>query len=105
MNDADFPSARLQRAIERLAKMPAFLSAAIEAADPGELVFRPGEVGFSLTEQACHLRDVEREGYLVRVTRVLAENAPALEGFDGTAVAKARDREEIEDLLGAMESP
>ncbi|HEX7402728.1 MAG TPA: DinB family protein [Usitatibacter sp.] len=91
MNDADFPSAGLQQAIERLAKMPAFLSAAVEAADPGELVFRPGEDGFSLTEQACHLRDLEREGYLVRVTRMLAESAPALEGFDGTAVAKARD--------------
>ena len=91
MDDADFPSAGLRQAIERLATMPAFLSAAIEAADPGELVFRPGEDGFSLTEQACHLRDLEREGYLVRVTRLLAEEEPALEGFDGTAVAKARD--------------
>ncbi len=91
MNDADFPSAGLQMAIERLATMPAFLSAAVEAVDPGELVFRPGKDGFSLTEQACHLRDLEREGYLVRVTRMLAESAPALAGFDGTAVAKARD--------------
>jgi glutathione S-transferase len=91
MNAADFPSVGLQQAIERLVKMPAFLAAAIEAADPGELLYRPGEDGFSLTEQACHLRDLEREGYLVRVARVLAESAPALEGFDGTAVAKARD--------------
>src|SRR5450755_3397098 len=91
MNAADFPSVGLQQAIERLAKMPVFLRAAIEAADPAELVFRPGEDGFSLTEQACHLRDLEREGYLVRVARMLAERAPALEGFDGTAVAKARD--------------
>jgi DinB superfamily len=91
MNAADFPSVELQQAIERLAKMPAFLRAAIEAAEPGELVFRPGEDGFSLTEQACHLRDLEREGYLVRARRMLTENAPTLEGFDGTAVAKARD--------------
>ena len=91
MNDAVFPSAGLQRAIERLANMPVFLGAAIEAADPGELAFRPGEGSFSLTEQACHLRDLEREGYLVRVKRLLAESEPALEGFDGTAVAKARD--------------
>jgi hypothetical protein len=81
----------LDDALQRLAAMPAFVAAAIDAASGDELLFRPGEGEFSLTEQACHLRDLEREGYLERVRRILAEDVPALDSFDGDAVAAARD--------------
>ena len=91
MDAADFPGAGLRQELGRLAQMPDVLSAAIDAAGPDGLLFRVVGDGFSLTEQACHLRDVEREGYLVRARRMLSDSAPTLEGFDGTAVAKARD--------------
>ena len=87
----DAPRLDLAESVAQLAAMPAFLQAAIEALDEAELRIRPGEGEFSLGEQACHLRDLEREGYLVRVRRMLAERAPALEPFDGDAVAAARD--------------
>src|SRR5258708_30158306 len=91
MDASDIPRIGFAEALERLAAMPAFVEAAIEAASGEELAFRPGEEGeFSLVEHACHLRDLEREGYLVRVRRVLAEDTPALEGFDGAAVARQR---------------
>jgi len=81
----------LAESIERLESMPDFLMASIERASPDRLTARlaPGE--FSLLEHACHLRDLEREGYVVRVRRMLAERSPALEPFDGAAVARARD--------------
>ena len=91
MSAADFPGVGLQDAITALAVMPGYLDAALATASPGELTLRPNDDGFSLLEQACHLRDLEREGYLVRVRRILAEETPALEPFDGAAVAKARD--------------
>jgi len=91
MNAADFPRVGLQGAIASLAAMPAFVEAALRAPGPGELVLRPAPEGFALVEQACHLRDLEREGYLVRVRRMLAEDLPTLEGFDGAAIARARD--------------
>jgi hypothetical protein len=91
MGAADIPRLGFAAAIEHLATMPAFVAAAIDAASRDELVFRPGKDEFSLVEQACHLRDLEREGYLVRVRRMLAEDAPALDGFDGAAVARERD--------------
>jgi hypothetical protein len=81
----------LRRAIESLEAMPAFLDAAIAAAPADALMRRPQPGHFSLGEHACHLRDLEREGYLVRVQRMVAEDSPALEGFDGDAVAAARD--------------
>ncbi len=46
---------------------------------------------FSFVEQACHLRDLEVEGYAVRIRRLLDEDCPRLDGFDGTRVAAERD--------------
>ena len=91
MNAADFPRVGLQDAIARLAAMPALIEAALARRAPGDLLFRARDAEFSLVEHACHLRDLEREGYLVRVRRILAEDAPALAPFDGAAVASERD--------------
>src|SRR5688500_15233315 len=91
MNAADFPRMGLAASIERLESMPGFLAAALDAADPADLLYTPAPGELSLTEQACHLRDLEREGYLVRVRRMLTEVRPDLEGFDGAAVAASRD--------------
>ncbi|MEO5677811.1 MAG: DinB family protein [Usitatibacter sp.] len=91
MNVADFPRIGLPESIEELGAMPAFLDAAIDATPPDDLGSRPGPEEFSLLEHACHLRDLEREGYLVRARRALTEACPALEPFDGAKVAAARD--------------
>jgi hypothetical protein len=91
MNVADFPRLGLPESVERLQAMPEFLEAALVAVEHEDLVARPDAEEFSLVEHACHLRDLEREGYLVRVRRVLSENSPDLAPFDGEAVAAARD--------------
>jgi hypothetical protein len=91
MNGADFPRVALPEALARLASMPALLVEVTDRASDAALRDRAPAEEFSLGEQACHLRDVEREGYLVRLQRMLDEECPALEGFDGAAVAKARD--------------
>jgi hypothetical protein len=94
---------KLAESIERLEAMPAFVSQAVEAAAPDALAYRPGPDEFSLLEQACHLRDLEREGYLVRVRRMLTEPEPALEPFDGAAVASARKYMEQDARLAAQD--
>ncbi len=81
----------LSEAITRLEEMPAFLDAAMAAAGARGLRHAPGDGGFSLGEHACHLRDLEREGFLVRVRRLIAEQAPRLAPFDGDAVAAAHN--------------
>jgi hypothetical protein len=50
----------------------------------------PAEL-FSPVEQAWHLADLEREGFGVRIDRLLQEHEPQLPDFDGTAVALARN--------------
>ena len=91
MNAADFPRLGFAESLERLSGMPEFVEAAVVAVEPADLLARPGEDEFSLVEHACHLRDLEREGYMVRVRRMLSESSPDLQGFDGSAIAAARD--------------
>ena len=50
-----------------------------------------GTDGFSPVEQCWHLADLEREGYGVRIRRLLTEDEPALPDFDGERVARERD--------------
>jgi len=77
--------------LDRLAEMPRRLRTfAAELA--GQERFRPSpEPGaFSVVEHACHLRDLEEEGYTLRIRRILREQEPELADFDGTAVAAGR---------------
>jgi len=90
LNGNDFPQARFAEALEMLAAMPMFVEAAVASLPPDALRHKPSPQDFSLLEHACHLRDLESEGYLVRVRRMLTEHLPQLEGFDGAAVAEAR---------------
>lgn len=81
----------LEAPIAALASMPAFVESTLARVAPGRWRERPGPEAFSLVEQACHLRDVEREGYLLRVKRMLSEERPRLVGFDGSTAARERD--------------
>jgi hypothetical protein len=56
---------------------------------------------FSALEQVCHLRDIERDGYHVRIHRMLDESHPSLESLDGYEVARER-RYDSEDLDAAL---
>jgi hypothetical protein len=80
----------LSESIGRLKAMPEFLQAALEVASEAQLRLKPSADAFCLLEHACHLRDLEREGYLVRVRRMIGETRPALESLDGAAVAAQR---------------
>lgn len=44
----------------------------------------------SALEQVCHVRDIEVEGYHVRIQRMLTETAPALASLDSEEMAVAR---------------
>lgn len=42
-------------------------------------------------EQLCHVRDIERDGYHVRIKRTLLEESPILAGIPGEALAVERN--------------
>jgi hypothetical protein len=89
--------------LEQLSAMPSFLDAAfvgVSAADARA----EGADGFSPVEQCWHLADLEREGYAVRIRRLLTEVEPALPDFDGERVAQERNYKSLslEDGLEAF---
>jgi ATP phosphoribosyltransferase regulatory subunit HisZ len=91
MNAHDCPQIDLAHALGEISSMPEYLERAFASAGPARLATAPARGGFSLLEHACHLRDLEAEGYAVRVRRLLEEERPELEGFDGARVASERD--------------
>jgi len=52
-----------------------------------ELCLKQSEAEFSALEILCHLRDLELQGYTLRIRRLLDEQEPALVDFDGARVA------------------
>jgi hypothetical protein len=90
MDAARFAPSQHAEALEMLAAMPEFVAGAIARAPADALQWKPAPEEFSLVEHACHLRDLEREGYLVRVRRMLAEVLPDLPGFEGATIAQER---------------
>jgi transcriptional regulator with XRE-family HTH domain len=62
---------------------------------------RPAKGGFSLLEHVCHLRDIDDDGYRVRLERMLAEQRPSLVDIDGDALARERDYQS-QDLMSAL---
>jgi hypothetical protein len=55
------------------------------------LTRRPPSGEFAAVEVICHLRDLEREGYSVRIQKLLAEEQPSLSDIDGGRLAMERD--------------
>jgi hypothetical protein len=45
---------------------------------------------FTPIEQVCHVKDIEIDGYHVRIHRTLEESHPLLASIDGEALAKER---------------
>jgi hypothetical protein len=79
-----------------LAQTPDALEGVIRLFPAARLTWRPESWGgspgepFSPIEHVCHLRDIERDGYHVRIRRLLTEENPSLASIDGNALALER---------------
>ena len=92
----------IENSIGLLSATPTLLRELLGAMDPVKLRTKPAPGLFSPLEDAWHLRDIEKEGYLVRIRRMLAEESPVLEDLDGDQLAIARRYNERE-LTPALE--
>ena len=65
---------------------------------------RSREKTWSVVEHICHLRDIEKEGYAVRITKLLTEDQPLLEDIDGDklAVERAYINQDFQSALEAF---
>ncbi|MED5617892.1 DinB family protein [Ideonella sp. BN130291] len=90
--------------LDTLAQMPAQLQALARALPPHRHAWRPGSDLFSLLEHACHLRDLEAEGYQLRIRRLVEEDLPELQEIDGSSWAVERDyqAQSLDEAMGAF---
>jgi hypothetical protein len=96
----------LETLLLTLESTPALLARAA-AELPEDTVRQRGTAGgFSFVEHVWHLADLEREGYGVRIRRLLSEDEPLLSNFDGERVANERlyQRRDLADGLLAFAS-
>ncbi|MGA7990890.1 MAG: DinB family protein [Thermoanaerobaculia bacterium] len=80
-----------RRHFETLAATPQALKAAIRGLSKKTLVFTPAPGKWSILEILCHMRDMERDAYLARYRRILAEDEPRLPDLNGEALAIERN--------------
>src|SRR5262249_23630524 len=66
------------------------LGALTAGLDEPTLAHKPSAETFSIRENVHHLRDIEVEGFSLRLRRLLSEERPRLEGIDGDRLALER---------------
>lgn len=91
MDEHEMTREEFQALVLSLAEMPGRVRGLVENLGEGERVWKHEADEFSATENVCHLRDIEEEGYSVRVRRLLAESEPFLSDLDGARLARERN--------------
>ena len=81
----------LREVFESLEQAPAFFRKLAQGYPDEDLRWKPSSDHFSFVENACHLRDIELEGYGTRIRKLLTESHPQLPDLDGARLARERD--------------
>jgi transcriptional regulator with XRE-family HTH domain len=87
--------------VAMLGAMPAKVKDFVARIGEHAIRSRPASGMFSLLEHVCHLRDIDSDGYRVRLHRMLTEQQPSLDDIDGDRLAKERDYQS-QDLVPAL---
>lgn len=85
------PAAQRDALMASLEDMARYLEDVLRDLRPQLARQRVADDLFLPVEQVWHLADLEREGFGSRIERLLAEQNPQLQDFDGAAMAEARD--------------
>jgi hypothetical protein len=90
-----------QHLLAQLAHTPVQLAELIDGLPQDSVRLRPTPDEFSVVESVCHLRDIELEGYTIRIRRLLSESHPGLPDIDGARLAIERDynRQDLQEAL------
>jgi hypothetical protein len=86
--------AELHQLSQKLEETPALLQKLTSPLSGGTLRWKKSTADFSILENICHLRDIEQEGYAVRIQRLLREANPLLPDIDGGQLALDRQYNE-----------
>ena len=87
-----------------LARTPADISLLLSEIRAASVTIKQAPEEFSALEHVCHMRDIEIEGYGVRIQRILNEDNPFLSDIDGSRLAIERDynRQSLNDAVSGF---
>lgn len=85
--------------LAELESFPRWLVGAVKGLTREQWLRAPSIGGFSALEHVCHLADLEREGFQVRIARLASEVDPFLVDFDGDRAARERHYVERDPYL------
>ncbi|MBV9211077.1 MAG: DinB family protein [Acidobacteria bacterium] len=87
-----------------LEETPAKISRLAEGLNETESRWKPAPNEFSVVENVCHLRDIELDGYALRIQKILREDEPFLPDLNGAQLAQERlyNEQELEAALDAF---
>jgi transcriptional regulator with XRE-family HTH domain len=90
--------------ISALAAMPTKVKDIVALVPPAAWTHKPSNGSFTVLEHICHLRDIDDDGYRIRVERMLTEEQPTLPDIDGDALARERDylSQDLEEALASF---
>lgn len=80
-----------RRYVEILRTTPAQLKAALKGLPKAVALWPSAHGKWSILEIVCHMRDMERDAYLLRYRRILAETEPRLPDIDGDRYSLEND--------------
>src|SRR5437764_1203189 len=86
-----FAEQEFKTLLDFLAETPQVVRQLSRELTTDELKIKPADNEFSFLENVCHLRDIEQEGYTVRIDKLLNEDEPVLPDIDGAKLAQGRD--------------
>jgi hypothetical protein len=94
----------VQNLFDVLEQTPEIIARQVATLSDEETRRRKTDGAFSPVEEVCHLRDLEIEGYAVRINRILNEDEPILADFDGGNIAVEREynKQDIREALEAF---
>ena len=100
------PDEDIKEFLTSLARTPADISLLLSEVPISAVTNKYGPDEFSVLENICHLRDIEVEGYAVRIQRILTEEKPFLTDIDGSRLAIERDynRQNLKEALSTFTS-
>lgn len=85
--------------LAELEGFPRWLVGAVKGLSRTQWARTPSSGGFCALEHVCHLADLEREGFQVRIARLASEVDPFLADFDGDRAARERAYRERDPYL------
>src|SRR3977135_4059272 len=80
-----------QELVGEIERMPQVIEGLLTAVKDNNLQERPTDEIWSMLEHICPLRDIEQEGYRIRITKMLTDAHPFLTDLDGDKLAEERD--------------